>query len=211
MAECASDTVFLIDDDPGIVSALSLLLTAAGFHVEPYTSAAEFLDRYSLDVPGCAIIDVAIGDWSGLDLQTHLGNENYERPVIFISGQSDLSTGVQAMKAGAVDFLTKPVRSDDLFRATKLALARDQKARRELAEKSAVRQRLDTLTPREHEVLTRVLEGKPNKVIAYELGIVEKTVKVHRGRIMSKMVAHNLVELTRMAEHAGMARRNSLA
>lgn len=211
MAECASSTVFLIDDDPGTVSALSLLLTAAGFHVEPYTSAADFLDRYRLEVPGCAIIDVAIGDWSGLDLQRQLGDKNYDRPVIFISGQSDLSTGVQAMKAGAVDFLTKPVRFDDLFRATKLALARDQKARRELAEKSAIRQRLCTLTPREYEVLLRILEGKPNKVIAYELGIVEKTAKVHRGRIMSKMVARNLVELIRMAEHAPMASPNSFA
>lgn len=211
MAEYASDTVFLIDDDPGTVSALSLLLTAAGFHVEPYTSAAEFLHRYRLEVPGCAIIDIAIGDWSGLDLQRQLGDDNYDRPVIFISGRSDLATGVQAMKAGAVDFLTKPVRFDDLFRATKLALARDQKARRELAERSAVRQRLCTLTRREYEVLMRILEGKPNKVIAYELGIVEKTAKVHRGRIMSKMVARNLVELIRMAEHAPTAGPNSLA
>src|SRR5215469_9323237 len=181
MSECANDVVFLVDDDPDLVSALSRLLTAAGFRVEAYTSADDFLDRYSPQVPGCVIIDVAIGDWSGLDLQKRLGIENYDRPVIFISGQSDLPTSVRAMKTGAVDFLTKPIEAEDLFRAVNVALTRDRKARQQLAEKTAIRQRLDSLTPREYDVFIRVVEGKPNKQIAHELGIVERTAKVHRA------------------------------
>lgn len=211
MSESASDIIFLIDDDPGIVSALSRLLTAAGFQVEPYTSADDFLDRYSPQAPGCVIIDVAIGEWNGLELQKRLGTKNYDRPVIFISGQSDLPTSVRAMKAGAVDFLTKPVEADDLFHAVKIALAKDQKARQQLAEKTAIRQRLDSLTPREYDVFIRVVEGKPNKQIAHELGIVEKTAKVHRARVMSKMAARNIADLVRMAGHLEIARPDSLA
>jgi FixJ family two-component response regulator len=211
MSECARDIIFLIDDDPGIVTALSRLLTAAGFRVEPYTSADDFLDRYSPQVPGCVIIDVAMGDWNGLDLQKRLGIESYDRSVIFISGQSDLPTSVRAMKAGAVDFLTKPIEADDLFRAVKIALARDQKVRQQLAEKTAIRQRLDSLTPREHDVFIRVVEGKPNKQIAHELGIVERTAKVHRARVMSKMAARNITDLVRMSEHLAIAKPDSLA
>jgi FixJ family two-component response regulator len=211
MAEGADDTIFLIDDDPGVVAALSRLIRTAGFRVEPFTSANDFLEHYSADIPGCVIIDVAMGEWYGLDLQKRLQTDEYERPVIFISGQSDLPTSVQAMKAGAVDFLTKPVNADDLFRAIALALARDQTARRDLAEKSAIRRRLDMLTPREYQVFLRVVEGKLNKQIAFELGIAEKTAKVHRARVMSKMAARNLAELVRMAEHAGITKLNSLA
>jgi FixJ family two-component response regulator len=208
MAEGAGDTIFLIDDDPGVVSALSRLITAAGFHVEPYTSASDFLERYRPEVPGCVVIDVAMGEWNGLDLQKRLNTESYDRPVIFISGQSDLPTSVQAMKAGAVDFLTKPINADDLFRAIMIALARDQSARRGLAEISAIRRRIESLTPREYQVFIRVAEGRPNKQIAYELDIAEKTAKVHRARVMSKMAARNLAELVRMAEHAGIMDRN---
>lgn len=203
MAKGAGDTVFLIDDDPGVVAALSRLISAAGFRVEPFTSSDDFLERYRPEAPGCVIIDVAMGDWNGLDLQKWLSTQNYHCPVIFISGQSDLPTSVQAMKAGAVDFLTKPVNADDLLRAIALALARDHAARRELAEKSAIKQRLDTLTPREYEVFLRVVQGKLNKQIAFELGIAEKTAKVHRARVMSKMAVRNIAELVRMAEHAG--------
>lgn len=206
-----SDVVFLIDDDRGLVLALSRLLTAAGFRVEPYTSADEFLDRYSPQVPGCVIIDVAMGDWNGLDLQKRLGIENYNRPVIFISGQCDLSTSVRAMKAGAVDFLTKPIEADDLFRAIKVALARDQKVRQQMAEMTAIRRRLDSLTPREYDVFIRVVEGKPNKQIAHELGIVERTAKVHRARVMSKMAARNVADLVRMSDYLAIARPDSLA
>lgn len=211
MAECASDTVFLIDDDPGVVSVLSQLLTTAGFHVEPYTSAGEFLDQYSPQVPGCVVSDVVMDDLGGLDLQKRLATEYYDRPVIFISGQSDLPTSVQAMKAGAVDFLTKPVKLDDLLRAIKLALARDQKARRELAEKFLIERRISSLSPREHEVFVRVVEGKLNKHIAYELGITEKTAKVHRARVMHKMAARNVVDLVHLADAAGVTRSNFLS
>lgn len=211
MAEDASDTVFLIDDDPGIVSLLSQLLTIAGFHVEPYTSVGEFLDQYSPQVPGCVVSDVVIGDFSGLDLQKRLGTKNYDRPVIFISGQSDLSTSVQAMKSGAVDFLTKPVKVDDLLRAITLALLRDRKARRALADKFVIEQRVSSLSPREYDTFIRVVEGKLNKQIAHELGITEKTAKCHRARVMQKMMARNIVDLVRLAEQVEITRPNSLA
>jgi FixJ family two-component response regulator len=204
MAEGSGDTIFLIDDDPGVVRALSRLIASAGMHVEPYTSPRDFLDHYSPDIPGCVIVDVAMGEWNGLDLQKQLCNGNYERPVIFISGRSDLPTGVRAMKAGAVDFLTKPVDAVDLFRAIKTALARDAKARRDVAEISTIRRRLESLSQRERDVFLGVVQGKLNKQIAFELGITEKTAKVHRARVMSKMEARNVAELVRMAEHAGI-------
>jgi FixJ family two-component response regulator len=153
-----------------------------------------------------------MGDFSGLELQKRLGTKNYDRPVIFISGQSDVPTGVQAMKSGAVDFLTKPVKADDLVRAIARALLRDQRARRELADKFAIEQRVRSLTPREYAIFIRVVEGKLNKQIAYELGISEKTAKHHRARVMQKMMARNIVDLVRLAEQVEViARWNSLA
>jgi len=195
-----TETIYIVDDDPGIVTALSRLTRTAGFEVEGYSSGREFLAHHRRDTPGCAILDVAMGDCSGLDIYRRLIGEGCGRPVIFISGQSDLQTGVLAMKAGAVDFLTKPVSADDLFRAIDIAIERDHAARQASDEVQAVKTRLATLSPRELQVFLEVVRGRLNKQIAADLGIVEKTAKVHRGRMMSKMGARNVAALVRMAE-----------
>jgi FixJ family two-component response regulator len=196
-----TEIVYIVDDDPGVVNALSRLTRTEGFQVEAYSSAQEFLEHHRKDTPGCAVFDVAIGDYSGLDLQRQLLGEGSARPIIFISGQSDIQTSVQAMKAGAVDFLTKPVRADDLFRAIGIAIERDHAARQTSEEVFAIKTCLETLSPREYEVFLHVVKGRLNKQIAADLGIVEKTAKVHRGRMMAKMGARNVAALVRMAEH----------
>jgi len=195
-----ADMIYIVDDDPSVVTALSRLTRTAGFHVETYSSGREFLEHHQTTMPGCAILDVAIGDCSGLDVHRQLIGEGYDRPVIFISGQSDIYTGVQAMKAGAVDFLTKPVSADDLFRAISMALQRDRVARQAFDEMDAIKKRLATLSPREFQVFLEVVKGRLNKQIAGDLGIVEKTAKVHRGRMMAKMGARNVAALVRMSE-----------
>jgi len=197
-------TIFIVDDDTPMVTALSRLVRTAGYEVESYSLVQEFLERYRPEVPGCIILDVALGDWNGLDVQRRLNVQGWKHPIIFISGESELYTSVQAMKAGAVDFLVKPVDADNLFQAIHTALERDLAGRQEFRERTIVRQRLAQLTPREYEVLSLVVRGRLNKQIAYELGIVEKTAKVHRGRVMVKMGARNLAELVRMAEQAGI-------
>ena len=199
-----STTIFIVDDDKSVTTALSRLVRTAGYEVESYSAVQEFLDRYRPEVPGCIILDVALGDWNGLDVQRRLHGQGWQHPIIFISGESELYTSVQAMKAGAVDFLVKPVDADNLFQAIHTALERDSAGRSQFRERTSVRQRLSHLTPREYEVLSLVVRGKLNKQIAYELGIVEKTAKVHRGRVMNKMGARNLAELVRMAEQAGI-------
>jgi len=204
MSNEESATIFIIDDDKQVMTALSRLVRTAGYEVESYCAVQEFLDRYRPEVPGCIILDVALGDWNGLDVQRRLSAQGLKHPIIFISGESELYTSVQAMKAGAVDFLVKPVDADSLFQAIHTALERDLVGRHEYQERTTVRQRLAQLTPREYEVLSLVVRGKLNKQIAYELGIVEKTAKVHRGRVMTKMGARNLAELVRMAEQAGI-------
>ena len=204
MSNEENTTIFIIDDDKQVMTALSRLVRTAGYDVESYSAVQEFLDRYRPEVPGCIILDVALGDWNGLDVQRRLSGQGLKHPIIFISGESELYTSVQAMKAGAVDFLVKPVDADSLFQAIHTALERDLVGRQEYQERTTVRQRLAQLTPREYEVLSLVVRGKLNKQIAYELGIVEKTAKVHRGRVMTKMGARNLAELVRMAEQAGI-------
>jgi FixJ family two-component response regulator len=195
-----SETIYIVDDDPSVVTALSRLTRTAGFRVEAYSSAREFLEHHRTDAPGCAILDVAIGDSSGLEIHRQLAGKGSSRPVIFISGQSDLHTGVQAMKAGAVDFLTKPVSADDLFRAIETAMERDHTTRQAAEEAQSIKKRLATLSPREHQVFLHVITGRLNKQIAADLGIVEKTAKVHRGRMMAKMGARNVATLVHMAE-----------
>jgi FixJ family two-component response regulator len=197
-------TIFIVDDDKQVTTALSRLVRTAGYEVESYSAVQDFLDHYRPEVRGCIILDVALGDWNGLDLQRRLSGQPWKHPIIFISGESELYTSVQAMKAGALDFLVKPVDADNLFQAIHTALEKDLVGRREVRERTIVRRRLAQLTPREYEVLSLVVGGKLNKQIAYELGIVEKTAKVHRGRVMSKMGARNLAELVRMAEQAGI-------
>jgi len=204
MAEAESPVVFIVDDDAGVNVALSRLLRTAGFQVEAYTTAQDFLDHYRQDVAGCIVLDVALGDWNGLDVQRRLNVQDCGHPVIFISGQSELYTSVQAMKAGAVDFLVKPINADTLFEAIYAALEKNRVARLSFDERVIVKRRLARLTPREYEVLALVVQGKLNKQIAFELGIVEKTAKVHRGRVMTKMRARHVTELIRMVEHSGL-------
>jgi FixJ family two-component response regulator len=198
--------IFLVDDDASVLNGLSLLLRQAGYDVQSYQSPGDFLDQHDANAPGCAIFDVVFGDSSGLDIQQTLATRGDTRPIIFITGRSDIPTSVRAMKAGAVDFLTKPVREKDLLEAVDRALERDRLAREEGATSAAIRGRLANLTPREREVLGRIIAGRMNKQIAGELRIAEKTVKVHRARVMSKMAVRSVAQLVQTMQHAIPAR-----
>jgi FixJ family two-component response regulator len=197
-------TVFLVDDDPGVLRALTRLLRASGREVHAFASQREFLGEHDPDTPGCLVLDVAMPERNGLDLHRDLAASGAERAVVFITGQGDIPTSVRAMKAGAVDFLTKPFDDVQLLDAVQAAIERDAAMRRARAERTEVERRLATLTLRERQVLEHVVAGQLNKHTAADLGTVEKTVKVHRGRIMQKMGAASLVDLVRMADLAGI-------
>jgi FixJ family two-component response regulator len=198
-------TVFVVDDDVGVVKALSRLLRAKGYDVRPFASAEEFLAGHDAVVAGCAIFDVSMPGLDGLALQQVFTAGGKQRPVIFLTGKGDIQKSVRAMKAGAVDFLTKPVRDKDLLDAVARAEAEDTRTRQTGAEVAAIEAKIATLTPREREVLTHVIAGRLNKQIAGDLGTVEKTVKVHRGRMMEKLGVRTVVDLVRLAEKAGIA------
>ena len=200
-------TVFLVDDDPSVLKALSRLLRAKGYDVRGYASPQEFLAHHDARVCGCAVLDVAMPGLDGLALQQALTASGSQRPVIFITG-GDISTSVRAMKAGAVDFLTKPVSDSDLLAAIARANEQDAKSRKISTELAEIHARITTLTPREREVLTHVVAGRLNKQIAGDLGTVEKTIKVHRSRMMEKLGVRTVADLVRLAEKAGISPRS---
>ena len=202
----SSSTVFLIDDDASVRKALARLIKSAGYRVLTFASASEFLDdNVACDGPACLVLDMRMPGLTGLDLQVELQKRDAIFPIIFITGHGDIPTSVKAMKAGAVDFLPKPVDDKVLLEAIKQALARAVRERAELAERQNIQKRLYTLTPREREVLEHVISGQLNKQIAFDLGTVERTIKVHRARVMDKMQVESVAELVRMAEKIGIA------
>jgi FixJ family two-component response regulator len=200
-------TVFIVDDDPAVLKGLSRLLRSAGFTVETFPSSQDFLNHYVPNTPGCLVLDVAMPGLNGLELQKALAAKGHAIPIIFLTGHGDIPMSVQAMKRGAADFLTKPVNDDNLLTAVHAALEKDRVDRRARAEVADIQERLATLTPREREVLEHVVSGQLNKQTAADLGIVEKTIKVHRARMMEKMKVHSLAELVRLAEKAGIGKK----
>jgi len=198
-------TVFLVDDDPSVRKALTRLIKSAGYQARAFGSAREFLDvRLEPEFSACLVLDIRMPGLTGLDLQNELQAVNANLPIIFITGHGDIPMSVRAMKAGAVDFLSKPVKDADLLSAIEQALARAARQSAERLELAEIRNRFERLTPREREVLEHVVSGQLNKQIAFDLGTVEKTVKVHRARVMEKMGVQSLAELVRIAERAGI-------
>ena len=195
--------VFVIDDDPSMRLALEDLVTTVGLEVRAFGAPQEFLQSKPPDAPGCLVLDVRLPGMSGLTLQKELAKEGLALPVIFITGHGDIPMSVRAMKAGAVEFLTKPFHDQDLLDAIHAALERDRKRRREAVRLAELRERFATLSERERQIMTLVVIGRPNKQIAAELTLSEMTVKVHRGQVMRKMVARSLPELVRMADRLG--------
>ena len=194
--------VFLLDDEPAVVVALARMLQSSGFTVSPYTSAAEFLEAHDAETPGCLVADVRMPGMNGLELQRTLRARGVDRAIVFVTGQGDIPTTVQAMKAGAVTFLSKPVQRAELVAAVREALLRDAIGRAQHREREDLVRRLASLTPRERQVLELVATGMLNKQIAAELGAAEKTIKVHRGRIMEKMQVRTATALVGLLSRA---------
>ena len=193
-------TVFLVDDEPGMLKALTRLLEAEGFAVRAFTSAKTFLESYHAEALGCVVLDVAMPELDGLELQQRLTQSGVLLPIVFLTGHGDIPMSVRAVKAGALDFLTKPVKDADLLRAVRAALQRAAEQREFIRETALLHQRYSGLTPREREVMAHVVAGELNKQVADALGVGEHTVKVHRSRIMEKMGVPSLADLVRAAE-----------
>jgi FixJ family two-component response regulator len=198
-------TVHLVDDDPSVLRALSRFLNSRGYDVRPFASAQEFLDRHDPSVPGCAILDLSMPGFDGLKLQQTLAADGVQLPIIFLTGTGDIPSSVRAIQAGALDFLTKPARKEDLLKAISRAEASDAHARRARSELAALQARITSLTPREREVLSHVVAGQLNKQIAGDLGTTEKTIKFHRSRMMQKLGIRSVADLVRLAEKAGIS------
>ena len=190
-------TVFVVDDDPGIRDSLAMLLTSSGFKAKPYASAAAFLANETLDAAGCMVVDVQMPEMNGLALQQELAARRYRLPVIVMTGHGDIPIAVQAMKAGAVDFLEKPFDEAVLLDGVRRALERVSSAQDQALANKETRRRLELLTDRERQVLDLIVAGKANKVVAYDLSISPRTVEIHRSRVMEKMAAANLADLVR--------------
>jgi FixJ family two-component response regulator len=201
----AVPVVFVVDDDPSVRRAIKRLVESVGLRVELFGSAQEFLGRERPDSPNCLVLDIRLPGMSGLDFQRELADAGIHIPIIFITAHGDIPMTVRAMKAGAVEFLTKPFRDQDLLDAIQQGLERDRTRRAQQAEVAILRERFDSLTPGERKVLPLVVSGRPNKQIAAEIGTSEATVKVHRSQLMRKMAADSLPELVRMSEKIGIA------
>ena len=191
----AGATVFVIDDDAAFLTAVTRLLRAVNFEVRAFPNATAFLNEHDPTAPGCLVLDVAMPGLDGLQLQKELAAIGSTRPIVFMTGEGDIATSVKAMKAGAVHFLTKPFEKAELLAAIAEALQRDQRSRSAMNERQAIEQRFASLTPRERQVLSHVIAGRLNKQIAGDLGAAEKTVKVHRARVMEKMGVRSVAEL----------------
>ena len=196
--------VYVVDDDSSVREAIKSLIRSVGLRVETFGTAQEFLKSARPDAPGCVVLDVRLPGLSGLDLQRELAANGINLPVIFITGHGDIPMSVRAMKAGAFEFLTKPFRDQDLLDAIQQALERDRSARQQRSETAELRERFDSLTAREREVMGLVVSGLLNKQIAGELGTSEVTIKIHRSQVMKKMGAGSLAELVRMTEKLGI-------
>ena len=196
--------IAVVDDDPSVRQGLQRLIRSVGWKAETFASAQEFLARPPTEAPSCLVLDLQLRDLSGLDLQKRMAEIGLETPIVFLTGHGNIPASVQAMKAGAVEFLTKPVDEQDLLRAIQEAIERDRRTRQQHADMRQLRDRYESLTPREQEVMRQVVSGLLNKQIAAELRITEDTVKFHRGHIMRKMRADSLADLVRMAETLGI-------
>jgi FixJ family two-component response regulator len=207
MKSAAGPTVFIIDDDRGMRQAIQDLVESVGLRAEAFATGQEFLGKQLSGSPSCLVLDVRLPQLSGLDFQTHLAETGVQIPIIFITAHGDIPMSVRALKSGAVEFLTKPFRDQDLLDAIQQALQRDSAARQQQTELHALKRRYQSLTVREREVMTLVVSGMLNKQIASELGASEATVKIHRGHVMQKMEAGSLVELVRMADKLKLSSR----
>lgn len=202
-----SGTVFIVDDDPDVCRAVGRLVRGAGYEVREFNSARDFLVAHEPEPPGCLLLDLSMPDVDGLQLQQSLAASGCHRPIVFLSANGDVHNTVRAMKAGAVNFLTKPVDEYELMVALAEAVALDAAGRAEWETRNTVAGRMATLTPRERQVMEKVVAGRLNKQIAAELGTVEKTIKVHRSRVMQKLHAASLIQLIEIAKLAGISPR----
>ena len=195
-------TVFVVDDDEAVRDSLSLLMEAESLSVECFSSPIEFLERCPDDRPGCLLLDVRMPQMSGLELRDELQKRGSMMPIVFITGHGDVPMAVHAMQEGAIDFIQKPFRDQDLIDRIHQGIVQDRRIRQSLSDRKAITERIGSLTPRERQVMQEVVDGKANKVIAFELGLSERTVEIHRSRVMSKMGAESLAQLVRMVVRA---------
>ena len=201
--------VFIVDDDDSVRKSLARLITSVGLKVETFSSANAFLKRDAYDGPACLVLDIRMPGLSGLELQTELAKAERTLSIVFITSHGNITMSVQAIKAGAVDFLEKPFEEQDLLDAVHLAIQKDRATKEKLAELREIQERVESLTPREGEVFALVVTGMLNKQIAFEMGIGEKTIKVHRARVMQKMQAESFADLVRLAEKLGIGSASS--